>query len=150
MGRLPDREGMGKARSIEDSVLELASCVVLFFSFFSSSSCYLCKQTGYWFRFSFCGLSFPLGPFLFLNTTGVFLFPPLAGKNSCTRLVCFSTDFILPYKKWLCHVTARTFFFFFLKSILAYGMCHGEPPGPPEGDLMPGSRRLLKEKEKTT
>ena len=40
------------------------------------------------------------------------------------------------------------FFFFFLKSILAYGMRHGEPPGPPEGDLMPGSRRLLKEKEK--
>ena len=39
-------------------------------------------------------------------------------------------------------------FFFFLKSILAYGMRHGEPPGPPEGDLMPGSRRLLKEKGK--
>ena len=26
-------------------------------------------------------------------------------------------------------------------------MRHGEPPDPPEGDLMPGSRRLLKEKK---
>ena len=59
---------MGKARLMEDSVLELASCLLLFFSFFSSSSCYLRKQPGYWLLsftsgFSFCGFSFSFGSF---------------------------------------------------------------------------------------
>ena len=63
MGRLPDREGggrIGKAGSMEDPVLELVSCLLLFFSFFSSLSCYLRKQPGYWL------LSFTSG-FLFLR-----------------------------------------------------------------------------------
>ena len=97
VGQLPDREEggrMGKARSMGDTVLELGSCLLLsFLSFFSSLSCYLRKQPGYWLLsfpsgFSFCSFSFFLWVLFFLNSTGDLcrrgnLSLGICGKRAC-------------------------------------------------------------------
>ena len=72
-----------------DFVLGLGSCLLLFL-FFSSLSFSLRKQPGYWLSSSPSGSSLSLvlsfGFFFLLeyNVWSFFIFPPLAGNNSCT------------------------------------------------------------------